>query len=217
MKNIFYFIGASLLTTCATQAEFKGTIAKIPDDIEKKMTGCSWKPECPVPLENLRYLTVNHWDYDDKEQTGHLVVHAKLADELLAIFHELYDAHFPIERMELIDFYNADDERSMAANNSSAFCCRSITNVPGKFSLHSYGIAIDINPIVNPYVKGTQVLPEGGRAYLDRTKPHQGIITKSLDNACYRIFTQYGYEWGGDWETRVDYQHFQKPISAVVE
>jgi len=105
----------------------------------------------------------------------------------------------------------------MSANNSSAFCCRAITNKPGTFSLHSYGIAIDINPKINPYVKGTQVLPEEGREYLDRTQEYKGIIIKSLDNACYRIFIKYGYEWGGGWDTRVDYQHFQKPISVIMD
>lgn len=215
MKNMFYFICALFLITSETQALFKGSIEEIPADIKKMMIGCSWKQECPVPLEDLRYLTISHWGYDGEEKIGHMVVHAKIADELLAIFHELYDANFPIECMELIDQYDADDDRSMAANNSSAFCCRAITNVPGTFSLHSYGIAIDINPLINPYVKGEQVLPEGGKAYLDRTQQYQGIITKSSDNACYRAFTKYGYEWGGDWTTRVDYQHFQKPISAL--
>lgn len=214
MKKI-YIICVYLLITGVIRAEFQGTIEPIPEAIKNKMVGCSWKPECPVPLEDLRYLTVSHWGYDGEEKVGHIVVHVKLSGELLAIFNELYDAHFLIERMELIDFYDANDECSMAANNSSAFCCRPITNAPGTFSLHSYGIAIDINPLVNPYVKGTQVLPEGGKAYLDRMQPHKGIITKSSDNACYRIFTKYGYEWGGDWTTRVDYQHFQKPISAL--
>jgi D-alanyl-D-alanine carboxypeptidase len=161
MKNIIYLICASLLITRATQAEFKGSIEEIPVDIKKIMIGCSWKPECPVPLEDLRYLTASHWGYDDKEKIGHMVVHSKLADELLAIFYELYQEHFPIERIELIDLYDANDELSMTANNSSAFCCRAITNVPGTFSLHSYGSAIDINPLVNPYVKGTQILPRG--------------------------------------------------------
>lgn len=142
------------------------------------------------------YLTVTHWGYDNQEHIGHIVVHVKLADEIVVIFNELYDAHFLIECMKIIDEYSADDELSMAANNSSAFCCRAITNNPGNFSLHSYGIAIDINPLVNPYVKGSQVLPENGRAYLDRTQDYTGIIVKSFDNPCYRIFTMHGYEWG---------------------
>lgn len=215
MKNMMAYILA-IFSAISMQAEFQGIITSIPSHIQNKMVGCSWKPECPISLEDLRYLTVTHWNYQDDEQVGYIVVHAKLAEEIMAIFHELYDEHFPIERMELVDFYDADDLRSMSANNSSAFCCRAITNKPGTFSLHSYGIAIDINPKINPYVRGDQVLPEEGREYLDRTQEYKGIITKSLDNPCYRIFTKYGYEWGGDWDTRVDYQHFQKPISTVM-
>ena len=220
MNKLFLFsicaMSASCQYLCASERpSFQGHSQEIPADIKQMMIGCSWMPECPISLDDLRYLTVTHWGYDDEVHTGHLIVHAKLVDEFLEIFSELFDAHFPIERMELIDFYNADDEASMAVNNSSAFCCRAITNMPGTFSLHSYGSAIDINPLVNPYVKGSQVLPEGGRAYLDRTQPYPGIITRSEDNACYCIFVSHGYEWGGDLQGRVDYQHFQKQLSAV--
>ena len=216
VAEILFLICVLFQCACASgMPSFQGHSQEIPADIKQMMIGCSWMSECPVSLDDLRYLTVTHWGYDNEIHTGHLIVHAKLADEFLEIFYELFDAHFPIERMELIDFYDADDEASMAANNSSAFCCRAITNMPGTFSLHSYGIAIDINPLVNPYVKGAQVLPEGGRAYLDRTQPYAGIITRSEDNACYRIFVSHGYEWGGDLQGRVDYQHFQKQPSAV--
>ena len=192
-------------------------VQAIPDDIAARMIGCSWKSECPVPLSKLRYITITHWGYDDAPHIGHMVVHEKLANELVTIFTELYEARFPIERMELIDEYEASDDRSMEANNSSAFCCRAITNKPGTFSLHSYGIAIDINPLVNPYVKGEQVLPAGGRSFLDRTQPFKGIITNSPDNAAYVAFTKRGYEWGGSWTDRIDYQHFQKQIKDLDE
>ena len=146
-----------------------------------------------------------------------MVVHVKLAQEVLGIFTELFECKFPIERMELIDLYDANDDRSMQANNSSAFCCRANTTFPGTFSNHSYGIAIDINPLVNPYIKGQRVLPEAGKAYLDRTQPFIGIITASPDNACYKAFTSRGYEWGGNcWSDRIDYQHFSKKISDVI-
>jgi len=197
--------------------QFVGTIEELPDAIQKLMTGRSWKPECPVPLHDLRYLTITHWGYDNEVHTGHIVVHEKLAAEMVDIFSELFDAHFPIERMELVDQYNADDDLSMAANNSSAFCCRANTTFPGQFSNHSYGTAIDINPLINPYVKGSKVLPEGGRAYLDRTQPHPGIITRSDDNACYTAFMKRGYTWGGDLEGRTDYQHFHKEPQTVLE
>jgi hypothetical protein len=199
------------------QPMFFSSIQAIPENIAQYMTGRSWKPECPVPLSDLRYLTVAHWGYDDSIKIGHMVVHAKLAQEIVEIFQELFQAQFPIERMELIDYYDTDDERSMEANNSSAFCCRANTTYPGQFSNHSYGIAIDINPLVNPYVKGSLVLPAGGHAYLDRSLIYKGAIIKSMDNSCYRAFISRGYEWGGDFIGRVDYQHFSKKITDVMD
>ena len=105
----------------------------------------------------------------------------------------------------------------MTANNSSAFCCRANTTFSGQFSNHSYGTAIDINPLINPYVKGDTVLPENGRAYLDRSTSHPGIITRSADNACYNAFIKRGYTWGGDLEGRVDYQHFHKDPAIILQ
>jgi hypothetical protein len=203
--------------TQKTQSVFVGMSQEIPPSIAELMTGRSWKVDCPVPLSDLRYLSVSHWDYAGYIRIGHMVVHAKLADELVDIFKELFDHKFPIERMELVDLYDADDERSMAANNSSCFCFRANTTTPGIYSNHSYGIAIDINPLVNPYVrkKDDVVLPAGGRAYLDRTSDYPGGITDSPDNACYKAFTSRGYEWGGSWPDRQDYQHFSKKQSDV--
>lgn len=189
---------------------FYGNSQEIPDTIASLMNGRSYKEGCPITIKELRYISVSHWGYDDKVHLGHMVVHAKLALEIVAIFKELFDHKFPIERMELVDYYEADDERSMAANNSSCFCFRPNTTTPGIFSNHSYGIAIDINPLVNPYVKGDRVLPEGGKAYLNRTVSYKGVITDSSDNICYKAFTSRGYHWGGSWPDRQDYQHFSK-------
>lgn len=198
-----------------TQHTFFGMSQEIPEPVAALMKGRSWKEECPVPLSDLRYISVSHWDYDGYVRIGHMVVHAKLADELIEIFEELFYNRFPIERMELVDLYDADDMRSMSANNSSCFCFRANTTTPGIYSNHSYGIAIDINPLVNPYVKGEKVLPEGGRAYLDRSLAYIGGITNSPDNACYKAFTSRSYEWGGLWPDRQDYQHFSKQISDI--
>ncbi|MCE5293446.1 MAG: M15 family metallopeptidase [Chlamydiales bacterium] len=213
------FASSLLLSSfCAkpeNQYTFFGMSQPIPQEICQQMTGKSWKEECPVPLSDLRYISVNHWDYEGYVRVGHMVVHAKLADELVDIFKELFEQKFPIERMELIDQYNADDDRSMSANNSSCFCFRANTTTPGIYSNHSYGIAIDINPLVNPYVKGERVLPAGGKAFLDRTQEYFGGITDSPDNACYKAFTSRGYEWGGSWPDRQDYQHFSKQINDI--
>lgn len=202
-------------TAIVAQHTFIGMSQEIPDAIATLMNGRSYKEGCPVQLKDLRYISVSHWGYDNKVHVGHMVVHAKLADELLEIFKEIFDHQFPIERMELVDIYDADDDRSMSANNSSCFCFRPNTTTPGIFSNHSYGIAIDINPLVNPYVKGERVLPEGGKAYLDRSVTYLGGITDSADNICYKAFTSRGYHWGGSWPDRQDYQHFSKNPSTV--
>lgn len=194
---------------------FVGKIEEISSETAVLMMGRSYKEGCPVMLQDLRLIRVSHWDFSDEVQTGCMVVHKKVADELLEIFRELFDAKFPIERMKLVDHYEADDDKSMADNNSSCFCFRPNTTTPQLHSNHSYGIALDINPLVNPYVKGDKVLPEGGRKYVDRTKEYKGGITASADNACYKAFTLRGYEWGGSWSDRQDYQHFSKQIDKL--
>jgi len=217
MKKIILFVLLSVNFIQAEEIKFFGASEEIPLHIEVLMIGKSWKLECPVPLKDLRYLTMSHWGFDDQVHIGHMVVHAKLAQEILDIFADMFAAKFPIERMEIIDMYDADDDKSIAANNSAAFCCRANTTFPGTFSNHSYGIAMDVNPLINPYVKGKRILPPEGAAYLDRTKNYKGIITQSENNACYQAFVSRGYEWRGNaWTDRVDYQHFSKKISDVM-
>ena len=137
------------------------------------------------------------------------MVSGALAQELQAIFRELFAHGFLIERMEPVETYGGSDDRSMAANNTSAFNCRDVTGVKGKFSNHSWGRAIDINPLTNPYVKGPKVLPPGGQAFLDRTKAYPGGILP--DSFIVKLFANYGWTWGGSWPDRQDYQHFEKP------
>lgn len=185
----------------------------IPESIVKVMWGKSWNEQAPVPLKDLAYLRVRHWNPKGELVTGELVYHKKLAREILEIFCDLYQIKYPIAKMVLIDHYDADDERSMEDNNSSAFCSRAITGKPGTFSNHSYGGTIDINPLWNPYIKGDVVLPKGGVSYLDRTQNLPGIIVEG--DACYRAFMSRGYSWGGHWETLKDYQHFEKPASFL--
>ena len=134
-----------------------------------------------------------------------------MAEDVLDIFKELYDADYPIERMVLIDEYDAEDNASMAANNSSAFNFRFIDGT-AKRSSHSDGLAIDINPLYNPYVRmrdGKEVvLPENGTEYANRTKENPYYIKK--DDICYQAFSKRGFTWGGEWKSSKDYQHFQK-------
>lgn len=165
----------------------------------------SWEPGCPVDVGDLRILTMSHWGYDGKIRNGKLVVAAVQVNALTQVFEDLYDARFPIERMELIEEYGGDDNASMAANNTSAFNCRPVTG-GSTYSEHSYGHAIDINPRVNPYVKGSTVLPPDGAQYVDRSKDATGMIHGG--DEVVTAFGRIGWVWGGTWTSPKDYQHF---------
>jgi hypothetical protein len=165
----------------------------------------SWRPGCPVPLADLRYVELDHWDFGGTERRGELVVHAEFADDLVGVFEVLFDQGFPIERMVLVDDYGGDDLASMDANNTSAFNCR-LAQGSSRWSEHAYGRAIDINPVQNPYVSGATVLPPAGAAYLDRTESSPGMVLPG--DVVVDSFAAIGWEWGGDWVSLKDYQHF---------
>jgi hypothetical protein len=135
-----------------------------------------------------------------------LVVHEDVAPDVAGVFRRLFQARFPIARMELVDVFGADDRRSMAADNTSGFNCREATGQPGVWSEHSYGRAIDLNPLENPYVAGSTVLPPAGRAFLDRSTPREGMILPG--GPVVRAFAAIGWSWGGDYHSLKDYQHF---------
>ncbi|WP_051327914.1 M15 family metallopeptidase [Desulfatirhabdium butyrativorans] len=221
----------------------------VPDAVASSMLEKrSWRPGCPVPIDDLAYVVSNYHGFDGRTQYGELVVHVGLSGFVLDILKGLYENGFPIERMELIENYDADDDRSMAANNTSAFNCRDITGKPGFFSKHSYGGAIDINPVQNPYVSakaealkkrgwdgdGTtadylkrigyggaspissfcaanpsecNVLPPGGLPYLERRIRHTGMLAEG--DRAVALFRQKGFDWGGEWVGKLDYQHFE--------
>jgi len=180
----------------------------LPDSIVERIVGKSWKPDCPIPLEDLAYIKVAHWNYNNEISIGELIYHKNLALEIIEIFQELFEAKFPINKMVLIDDYDANDDLSMESNNSSAFCSRAVTGRPGDFSNHSYGGTIDINPVENPYVRDGVVLPKGSEPYLDRSLKVRGLIHEG--DACYQAFVKRGYIWGGHFITLKDYQHFEK-------
>jgi len=161
----------------------------------------SWRPGCPVGPETLRLVDLDHWGYDGGEHRGQLIVHAEHTTSMVEAFRTLFEARFPIERMELVDVYGGDDVASTHANNTAAFNCRDAVGNPGVWSQHAYGAAIDINPLVNPYVRGTIVDP----AYLDRSVEALGIIRP--DDVVVQAFASVGWYWGGYWASP-DYQHF---------
>lgn len=184
-------------------------ISPIPKPLQQLMLKYSWKPGCPVPISNLVLLELSYWGFDQHTHTGQLIVNKVVAQEVLDIFRDLYNQQFPIALMIPVEnpMFQGNDDATMAANNSSAFNCRAITGKPGTYSNHSYGLAIDINTMINPYVKDSVVLPLSG--YLNRSHPIPGMISRG--DPVYKAFVSRGWAWGGDWDTRQDYQHFEKP------
>lgn len=188
------------------------SINAIPDSIFALMRGRSYKSDCTIARSSLRYILCLHRDDGGRAIVGEMVVNKAIADDVLHIFRELFEGGYPIERMRLIDYWDADDERAMTANNSSSFNFRFISHTR-KVSKHGMGMAIDINPLYNPYTKtlrnGTTIVePAAGKAYLDRRRQFRYKITRG--DLCHRLFRKYGFRWGGDWKTMKDYQHFEK-------
>ncbi|MBR1729085.1 MAG: M15 family metallopeptidase [Selenomonadaceae bacterium] len=185
-------------------------ISEINDEIFSKISGKSYKKNCTVPLENLRYLSLLHKDLNGKILNGEMICNVKIAEDLIDIFQKLFEANYPIEKIRLIDEYDADDELSMKDNNSSCFNFRfvSFTN---RVSLHGYGLAVDINPLYNPYIKtvdGKKIIaPDNSAQYEDRTKDFNYKIVEN--DLCCKLFKEHSFLWGGNcWDDEKDYQHF---------
>jgi D-alanyl-D-alanine carboxypeptidase len=187
---------------------FHATIERIDADTQARMAS-SWHEGCPVSLDDLRLLRVSYWDFGGRPRVGEMVVNGDVARDVVRVFRRLFDERFPIERMRLVDAYGGDDDRSMAADNTSAFNCRFATGHPGVWSEHSYGRAIDVNPLRNPYVAADgSVQPTRGVAYADRSRRDRGMIHHG--DVVVRAFASIGWEWGGDWTSFQDYQHFSQ-------
>ena len=184
---------------------FSGTRRAIPETMRAKMIGVTWQEGCPLHLDDLALLEVVHWTMDDTVAQGQLVVAATQADALLDVFAALFDARFPIHQMRPAHEFGGSDDASMAANNTSAFNCRKKTGGIS-WSEHSYGEAIDINTVQNPYVRGTRVLPAEGRPYVERDPTVPGLIV--ADGPVVAAFRAVGWKWGGHWRSLKDYQHF---------
>lgn len=186
----------------------------IPDAVFERMKGKSYPKDCTINRKDLRYVKVLISDGKGGSKPGEMVVNKAIAKDVVEIFHELYHAGYPIERMELIDNYDAVDDRSMRANNSSSFCYRVVAGTK-KLSNHARGLAIDINPLYNPWVHKnkagkTLVDPKAGEPYADRTKSFPYKIDKS--DLAYKVFKKHGFTWGGEWNSSKDYQHFEKAV-----
>ncbi len=192
---------------------------EIPDDVWSRMQGLTYKDNPYIGRKDLRYLKLLHWDYDQQTHLGEMICNAAIAHELVDIFRQLYQARYPIQRMVLPDNYGADDEQQMRANNTSCFCYRVISGSQ-HLSKHARGLAVDLNTLYNPYViprkgKTPEIQPTTAAGYVNRSKSFRYKIDHN--DLAYRLFKTYGYKWGGEWQSRKDYQHFEKDEAKITK
>ena len=165
----------------------------------------SYRGGCPVSPAELRTLRLSYWGFDGRAHVGSLVVNRRVARDVVMVFRRLYAARFPIRRMVPVSAYRGSDDASMAADNTSSFNCRFVSGT-SRWSMHAYGLAIDVNPVENPYVSGHRVRPPAGRRYLDRARSGPGMAVAG--GVLVDAFTRVGWRWGGFWAGTPDYQHF---------
>jgi len=199
-----------LLLAANSQAEdARVSVSPIPDDVWSYMQGRSWHAGrgCPQRTD-LALLRIPYRDFEGRRQIGPMIVAKKVANKVATIFQEIYDSGaFRIYRIALVDDYGGDDDQSIAANNTSGFNCRATEG--GGVSQHAFGLAIDINPVQNPYVAHGVTEPEAGKAYDAPEKRHPGMVGVIVKGyVVYKAFAKRGWRWGGEWARSRDYQHF---------
>ncbi len=225
MKNLMGNNGSPLLTGLSLNGDLLADARitwedgfyyePLSDGLAEYITGVSYPANLENPaitLDELSYVHVLYWDFDGNSAEGELICNQAIAQDLVEIFHELYKAEYQIEKMQLIDAYGGDDDLSMADNNTSCFNYRVVSG-SSSLSRHAYGLAIDINPLYNPYItynkdQTINVSPAAGEDYADRSKAFPYKIDE--DDLCCRLFKEHGFTWGGNWNSCKDYQHFQK-------
>ena len=197
----------------------KFNISSVPESIAQDMVNkLIWQKDCPIKIERLRLLEISHYNFENQVSVGQLMVLDKISEATLNIFRELFELNFPIHTIKLINEFNGDDELSMSANNSSCFNFRKIEGTD-KISMHSYGLAIDINPIQNPFIviddvsDNVKIFPKEGANFLNRRNLRSGMVEPIIE-----IFKKHGFsQWGGEWNAPIDYHHFQVPKSLMTQ
>ena len=191
-----------LLPPPAPDQPYTATIDPLSDEVVARST---WTPECPVPREDLRYLTVSFWGFDDRPHTGEIIVHASWAEEVAGIFGQMFDARYPIEEMRIVAAAELEGTPTGDGNVTSGFVCRP-TRGSTAWSQHAYGLAVDVNPFHNPYHRGQRILPELAGAYLDRDHVRPGMLDEG--SIAVQAFDAIGWGWGGRWSSLIDWMHF---------
>jgi hypothetical protein len=182
---------------------FRAVVERAPAAVIARST---WAPGCPVGAADLDWVRLTFWGFDQRRHTGELLVNHRASAGLVAVFRRLYAVRFPIEQMHITTKAEAAAAPTGDGNNTSAFNCRPVRGQTSGFSQHAYGLAIDVDPFQNPYLRGPLVLPELASWYRDRGRHAPGIIRSG--DAVVAAFRSIGWGWGGDWEHLKDYEHF---------
>lgn len=189
------------------------------DNLKRYITGVSFpatsdvaENDLAITYDELRYVHILHYDFDGNIAEGELICNEYIAQDLVEIFYELYRNEYRLEKVHLIDEYDGDDVASMEDNNTSCFNYRVVAGSTS-LSKHALGLAIDINPLYNPYITysddgSENISPVSAVPYADRDVNFPYKIDE--DDLCYKLFTEHGFTWGGNWNSSKDYQHFQK-------
>jgi D-alanyl-D-alanine carboxypeptidase-like protein len=193
------------------RVRFVGRVTALPHALATDMRGTTWKPGCPVPLDGLRLLALSYWGFDARPHIGPLVVNATAANDIVWVFRQLFDARFAIHGLKLTrEFRPKQEEHDTPGDPTAAFNCRPVVTPFGPsattYSQHSYGLAIDINPIENPFVVDGFVRNRYARPYVDRSRQAVGMIHDG--DVVVRSFAAIGWGWGGHWHSGQDYMHF---------
>lgn len=187
-----------------TTEDFTASVTTVPDDVVARST---WTSGCPVAREDLRYVTVAHWGFDERVHTGELLLHHTVAEDVVGVFEQLHAARFPIEELRITAPAELDAHPTGDGNNSGGYVCRA-SRGSTKWSEHAMGLAVDLNPFHNPYLKGDVVLPELASAYTDRAWHRPGMIQPG--DVVVQAFAGIGWGWGGDWTSAKDWMHFSQ-------
>jgi hypothetical protein len=188
---------------------FVGTVGPVPPDVLARST---WREECPVAVEELSYLVVSFYGFDGLTHIGELIVNARYGEQMLDVFRTIYEVRFPLEQMRVITYPELDAPPTGDFNDTTSFVCRPVVARNSGWSMHAYGLAIDLNPFHNPYLREDVVVPELASAYTDRTAVRPGMLLADdpASIAIIEAFAAMGWEWGGNWQTLKDWMHFSE-------
>ncbi|MEA2001432.1 MAG: M15 family metallopeptidase [Actinomycetota bacterium] len=190
-------------TTTTLPAQFRFHVAPV----TQETVWATWREDCPLHFDQLALLDLTYWNFDGEVAMGQLTINAAVIEDVLIAFEQLFDMGFPIEQIALVDDYDGDDKAAMRANVTSGFNCRYVDGTEN-WSNHAFGLAIDINPLINPWAREGNTLPAEGDQYTDRELGLPGMI--NLGDEPIDIFAEVGWTWGGVWQS-ADYMHFSRP------